>query len=506
MSTVQSKVNVSKSGGIIDPLCPHQDGDVYKNSNNVLYSCTLNQTDIKSNKNKFYIMQLINVSSAYVLYTRWGRIGEPGTTQCKNFTDEYSGANGFSRQFKAKTGNDWAKKDDFKQKAGKYFLTEITYNDVIDQKEIEESSLTKIPESKLDSKVQNLISIISDTNMMKNSLVQLDIDPKKMPLGKISKKQIDTANELLINLRDKINSRGKTKKKPDLIDDSDETDNDIDLMTSQFYTLIPYSCGRRAPPRIDNIDMISKLVSLLDELKNLQVAASIVEKASSNLNNNPIDSVYDSLNTQIKPLDPSSEMYKQIMIYMSRKGSTHYHNITVLDIFEIEREGEKEKFEDYCKNIDNRTLLIHGSRMANWCSIMKMGLLLDPSRLGVYISGKMFGYGIYTANIPTKSCNYMDFPNGLGCLLLCEVALGKESKKSSADYYVSKNSLAKEGCHSTWGLGKTMPSSSVCVDGLKIPNGPPAKVHKNVSLQYDEFIVYDANQLRQRYIVLVKNK
>jgi hypothetical protein len=51
----------------------------------------------------------------------------------------------------------------------------------------------------------------------------------------------------------------------------------------------------------------------------------------------------------------------------------------------------------------------------------------------------MFGKGIYFADVVSKSANYCYATklNPIGCLLLCEVALGNSSDKFYADYYAN---------------------------------------------------------------------
>ena len=49
---------------------------------------------------------------------------------------------------------------------------------------------------------------------------------------------------------------------------------------------------------------------------------------------------------------------------------------------------------------------IHGSRTSNWPSIIKNGLLLNPD---APITGKAYGYGIYTARDFAKSLGYTDY-------------------------------------------------------------------------------------------------
>lgn len=41
------------------------------------YDCTLNQTNISANNNKFYIIQLIQHGGAYSTWSRWGRVVSP---------------------------------------------------------------------------------------------------------------------------------------------------------------------------------------------------------------------------------------------------------------------------------------------------------------------------------------------------------------------------------------------------------------------------------------------
>ena len=88
-----------------------------------LYSCVLNQTDVESNKNKFYIMQLVETnSSSYSVFIRYGRIGEKGVSSIDSYSDKNDAISRFVTQFKSKTGNNFG--SSFVKKAGKYFLTE----------------------------------------------------------------------------------------------------------------------------------------------------------------------------------------------------------------------------------------------------------------------------------------------------------------------------------------------------------------------------------------------
>jgi|SaaInlStandDraft_4_1057021.scaffolds.fasta_scaffold00672_2 predicted DNA-binding WGR domain protein len=488
------------NGCIIDEHCENKSGEILIDSSKSPYSCTLNQTDIKDNKNKFYVMQLIKDGSNYIHFIRYGRVGEPGKSSHKRFTTENESIKSFEKQFRSKTRNHWVNRATFEKKEGKYFFTEISY-----EKELQNINLkgVKTPDCSLDDRLQQFMRMISDVKMMQSALVDLEVDTKKMPLGKISPRQITKAQSLIGEIRLKIDIINKSKDASIL----DTTNSELVALSSKFYTFIPYACGRRKPPIINNSELVDKFNNMTDDLNNLVIATKIIKKQTADVH--PLDRVYSEIKTKIVPVDKHSDTWNEIEKYVvNTHAPTHHFKTELVDIFEIERKGEFRKFKKFSKEIDNRQLLIHGSRMSNWCSILQQGLLLDPSRLGVKITGKMFGYGVYFANSFSKSTQYcgVSYGNGFACLALAEVALGDECKKTTSDFYMSKKKLDKDGYDSTWGQGNMTPSSETILDGITIPNGKLIKSNVNSVLRYDEKIVYDGDQFRLKYLVIIKTK
>ncbi len=175
---------------IIDPHCNYRDGTIYKD-----HDCTLNQTDIRTNKNKFYIMQVIEKGNSFYLFIRYGRVGERGVVKHDTYTTGESAAGAFVKQFKSKTGNTWG--SPFVAKSGKYYLCEMDYEDVVKQQPpnptttVDTDGKVKPPTGcTLEPLVQDFLRLVSDIKEMTNTMVELDIDTKKMPLGKLSKSQI----------------------------------------------------------------------------------------------------------------------------------------------------------------------------------------------------------------------------------------------------------------------------------------------------------------------------
>ena len=486
---MSKKVTVSTGGHLIDANCKFNGGSLVE-SGGVVYDCTLNQTDIKSNKNKFYIMQLIKNGAKYVVYIRYGRIGEQGTTMYKDFNAESQAINFFERQFKTKTGNNWANKDDFEKKPGKYFLTELELADV-EEEESESESKSESETDPLDERVIDLLKLISNTTYMNNTLVQLEIDTDKLPLGKISQSQIDKAYEILNEINENL-----TDKK--LLAD----------LSSNFYMLIPYSCGRSSPPIIDNKKLLGKYVELLNELSNLVYGSAAITKLKKDKGN--MLKLYQDLHTDITPLEKTNKMYKLLESYIKNsKAPTHHFNYKIMDIFEINREDERTSYDKFTKKIDNKMLLFHGTRVVNTTGILKNGLMCDPSKIGikVSISGKMFGLGLYCASSISKSIQYTayDSSDNISVIFVCEVALGQMLKMKQADCNLTAKNLQKP-YQSTYGIGKSSYKNFKEYKGVLIPDGKleVIKENKDSCLLYDEFIVYHDEQINLRYIIKLK--
>jgi poly [ADP-ribose] polymerase len=483
-----SKSTISTGGHLIDPQCKYVGGEILQ-INNEIFSCTLNQTVIGKNTNKFYIMQIIKCQNKHIVYIRYGRIGEKGTTSYKD-CNESGAVQFFVKQFKLKTGNNWYDKDNFAKISGKYFLTitECAQQDSIET----DSELTSESEINIDERIVDFLQLISNQVYMKNTLAQLEIDTDKMPLGKIGQKQIDAAYDILNKINNNLRDTAM-----------------LTNLSSDFYTLIPMATGRKMPPLIDSKDLIGKNINLLNELSQMVYgSASIVKMKKNNAMKNLIN-LYEDLETKFLPLDKTDVMYGILSDYLyNSKAPTHHFKFEISNIFEIIREKERNAYEKYSAKIKNKTLLFHGTRVSNMIGILKNGLVVDPSKLGINVSitGKMFGMGLYFANSCSKSINYCDYTSSdnTACLFVSEVALGKMMKKEHADSRLSAANLPKQ-YNSTWGLGaSTFAEYDVYDDNTQIPRGKLIKTNKHCDLQYDEFIVYHEEQISLRYIIQLK--
>lgn len=158
-------------------------------------------------------------------------------------------------------------------------------------------------------------------------------------------------------------------------------------------------------------------------------------------------------------------------------------------------------------------LLWHGTHLSNYLSILKSGLILQSDVLpGTVVTSRMFGIGIYGANSVSKSFNYANTnkQNPVSCIILAEFALGNISMRNKDDHYITEKNLHKAGYNSVQGCGQHIPSTHITKNNVIIPQG---KLHKstllgtdpkNYPLVYDEFVIYNENQINLKYIVEIK--
>lgn len=319
--------------------------------------------------------------------------------------------------------------------------------------------------------------------MMNNQMKEIGYDAKKMPLGKLAKSTIQQGYEVLNSL---MSSVKQTSKRAEL-----------ETLSSKFFSLIPHDFGFQKMSNfiLDTEEKVKSKLDMLQSLSDMQVATKILDQGTSP-EENILDANYRKLECKLKPIDHKSKEYKLIEQYISdSKGS---YKIQLIDIFEVDRKGEKERFK---KEIGNRMLLWHGSGIGNFVGILSQGLRIAPPEAPV--SGYRYGKGIYFADMIEKSAGYCRAYNSEACALLGDVACGNFSLKYGSDH--NANVLPK-GTHSTLGVGNIAPpkeSWDHIEKDLQIPVGKPKTV-KSSGWGHNEYIVYDVNQVRMRFLIRMK--
>uniref|UniRef100_A0AAV3AJQ4 Poly [ADP-ribose] polymerase n=2 Tax=Pyxicephalus adspersus TaxID=30357 RepID=A0AAV3AJQ4_PYXAD len=479
-----------KGGAAVDPDSGLENSCHVLEKSSKIFSATLGLVDISRGTNSYYKLQLIehDRDARYWVFRSWGRVGTViGSNKLEEMSSKEEAIDHFLNLYQEKTGNAWHSTN-FTKYPNKFYPLEIDYGQEEDV--VKKLSVGAGTKSKLAKPVQELIKMIFDVESMKKAMVEFEIDLQKMPLGKLSKRQIQSAYSILNEVQQAVSDSAPEARLLDL--------------SNRFYTLIPHDFGMKKPPLLDNVEYIQAKVQMLDNLLDIEVAYSLLRGSTEDSEKDPIDVKYEKIKTDIKVVDKDSEEAKIIRQYVKNThAETHNtYDLEVLEIFKIEREGEKQRYKPF-KQLHNRQLLWHGSRTTNFAGILSQGLRIAPPEAPV--TGYMFGKGIYFADMVSKSANYCHTTpnNPTGLILLGEVALGNMYELKAASHITK----LPKGKHSVKGLGRTSPdpAATVQLDGVDVPLGKGISTNaSDTSLLYNEYIVYDIAQVNLKYLLKLK--
>ncbi|KAK6179956.1 hypothetical protein SNE40_012199 [Patella caerulea] len=365
-----------KGGAAVDPDSELEDVAHVIEERGSVYSAVLSMVDIVKGTNSYYILQALEKDngSGWYLFRSWGRTNTTiGGNKCENQGSRAAAINSFKTIYADKTNNDWDNRANFEKFPNKYSPLDID----------DSRAGSKLPKS-----VQDVICAIFDIDQMNKAMVEFEIDLKKMPLGILSRSQIETAYSVLAELDTLIDTKGSQNKFLDA--------------SNRFYTLIPHDFGMKKPPLLDTPEIIKLKTEMLDNLLDIEVGYSLLEDGDEGAN--AVDAHYKKLKCSIEPMK-KSDMYDRLVKYVENTHTaTHSrYSLQVEDIFEIKREGEEEKYQPF-KDFHNRQLLWHGSRTTNYAGILSQGLRIAPPDAPV--SGYLFGKGVYFADMVSKSADY----------------------------------------------------------------------------------------------------
>ncbi|KFA79917.1 hypothetical protein S40288_09992 [Stachybotrys chartarum IBT 40288] len=520
---------VKEKKAVVVPRDEHCDLINYKvyidPESGTIYDANLNQSHSSLNRNKFYRIQasLLTTSAIpFATWTRWGRVGYPGQHATLLSDGAYESAKAaFEKKFRDKSGLSWDQRDN-SPKPGKYVFIERNYYDSDDdakdpgafssQPNTSSSVRTRensIPKCTLDEPVKQLMELIFNQNHFKATMKALNYDSEKLPLGKLSTTTIKRGFQQLKELAALID------------DDASSATQAKEHLSNIYYSVIPHAFGQDRPPVICNNEMLQREIKLLESLSDMKYAADMMNMGRKTVHSmHPLDIQFRGLHlTEMTALDHDSNEFKVLTEYLhGSRAATHKVRYDVQNVFRIERDGEKARFDklSFASTSSNRRLLWHGSRCANFAGILSQGLRIAPPEAPV--SGYMFGKGIYLADMSSKSASYCatQESNGHALLLLCEAELGDPMYKLTNASYHAGREAEQNGRISTWGQGRIGPARWIdagvahkSLNGIKMPdtstNGrTKVRQKSSSSLFYNEYICYNVDQVRLWYLFLVK--
>ncbi|KAK4547868.1 hypothetical protein LTR36_010587 [Oleoguttula mirabilis] len=502
----------------VDEGCPLATYRVYIDpASNIIYDASLNQTNASNNNNKFYRIQLLQSPNGdFKTWTRWGRVGERGQSAVLGRGSLDDAILQYEKKFKDKAGLKWDDRGE-DPKAGKYVFVERSY--LPDDEEApaaagapRERRSHSPPKCTLAPPVRSLMELIFNQQYFEATMVSMNYDSNKLPLGKLSKATITRGFQALKNLAAVMN------------DPTQAAQYDMpapvatEHLSNLYYSLIPHAFGRNRPPVIHTNELLKRELELLENLGELKAADEILKAGGDDVEEiHSLDARFQGLGMQeMTPVPAKSAEFTEISQYLLKTcGQTHSVSYEVKDVFRIERQGELARFEKspYATIESDRRLLWHGSRATNFGGILSQGLRIAPPEAPV--NGYMFGKGVYLADMSSKSANYCCSydSGGEALLLLCEAELGNPMQVLKDASYEAGEDAKEQGLYSTFGKGITGPKGwkdAACVHpslkGASMPDTtkPPGPTGADASLKYNEFICYDVAQVRLRYLLRVR--
>lgn len=432
----------------------------------------LQVTDIVTNRNKYYAIELHTTGKKFRVYTHYGRTDdletnpEAGVRESRYFDYLEDAEDCYQKIYAQKTSARKGYKE--MSLASSKIGSKKTYGQSTGT--IDEKTLQKLAQKDptivksvvtISKEIQDIVSYLySEATKALVTTVNATITANgiETPLGVLTIGQIEKGQAVL----DTIGKALQKKKSSDLIS-----------LSGEFYTVIPHRFGRsREAAQQAVIDSATKYNEKQDTLQLMRDMLSVNGKGNV-LANPEIQKKYDALNCKIETVDSDTFNKMKKFVQKSSDGAR------VRNIWAISRAQEVAAF---ANNIGNQQLLFHGSAARNWVGILSRGLLMPKTVVSLGVTrtdAGWLGNGIYFGDVATTSLAYAQSgKRGTSFLSLVNVALGKMKEYKRITYGLSKPPDGFDSCHGN-------------------PRG-------DSEFDDDEFVIYDTKQQKLQYLVEVE--
>ncbi len=441
----------------------------------VVKSVTLQMTDMENGNNKFYQMELHKGSSGkFRLYSAYGRTGKTPVKEERIPSDEADATKEIEKIQRSKEKKGYRKVDMVSTNHGSDEGNKKILSQDFKKDKIQDAVTGKVPNIRIDTSVVDLVKILYEEagqscQSQLNGSLQATAEN---PLGTLSLTQLNEGKKILAEVNTLLS---KDKKLIDSIEP------EVVKLTNAFYSAIPQVIPLRPKAEAARKEWIRGFAlnnsKILDEKQDLLDLLGDVKGMMAGFATDDIVVKYDQMNCVVEPT--TTDEFKKIKDFLESTQSRHHSwTLKAQRIWRVASKGQK-GYRNYMEPIGNIQSLFHGSRASNILGICKKGLLLRPP--GAYVTGSMFGNGLYFADQSTKSSQYATARYG-----------GSSSRYSSCYYmYVAEVALGR--------IKKLQGSDSSLI---KAPHGyDSVQGEKGHSLVHNEFITYDVRQNELKYLI-----
>ncbi|XP_010326979.1 protein ADP-ribosyltransferase PARP3-like isoform X2 [Solanum lycopersicum] len=504
LETVTAELKVYGKRGVHKDSKMQDEGARILEKDGLLYNCALSICNQKKKLNDFCIMQLVMSSENRLhMYLRRGRNGD--SLRADDKLEEWENVDyaikEFARLFEEMTGNEfehWEREKKIHKKHHKFYPIDID-----DGIEVRHGALglrqlgSAAAHSKLDSVVANFMKVLCSQEIYRYALMELVHDSPEIPIGMLTNFHLRRCEEILLHFVEKIKSMKET---------GPEAEGVWHEFSQMWFTLMP---STRPFTFRDYTDLAEHAASAYETIRDINFASRIIEDMSGSTLDDPLFECYKKLRCSVSPLEKESDDYKMIVNYLEKTyepvqvGDMSY-GISVENIFAVEASACPSL--DEIKGLPNKVLLWCGTRSSNLLRHLQKGFL--PSVCSLPVSGYMFGRAIVCTDAAAEAARYgftaVDRPESF--LVLAVASLGDEIKEFPSPPEDTR--ALEEKKIGVKGLGRKKTNEKehfVWKDDIKVPCGKliPSE-HKDSVLEYNEYAVYDPQQVSIRYLVAVK--
>ena len=463
----------------------------FPNKFDVKQKAALQVTDIKTNRNKYYAVELhvgkLKGKDVFRVYTHYGRTDDlekdpsSGQRESRYFDTLDEAVRAYDKIYRQKTSPAKGYKElSLASSNIGSDLSRGTSTGDVDDKTIEKlaknakkaakkKKAKKAKRTTLPSPVQKLVRYIYDeaTNALTTTVnAKITANGIETPLGILTLGQIEKGEDILQELYSVFKKRNSAKKRTQLED-----------LSSEFYTVVPHRIGRSRAAVAEAV--INSMEDFQTKQDTLQLMKDMLEvNGDANvLFDSQIDDEYKALQTKIVPIEKGTPAYEELEDYIIR-SQIDSNLIKVKGLYKIERKGEKKRFK---AKLANQRLLFHGSGIQNWVGILTRGLLMPKivTSMGVNrTDAGWLGNGIYFGDAACTSVFYTTPGRSRTRMMtLATVALGKQKRYTKITYGLDKPPKGYHSCH-----------------GVRSQKGQFSEFDD------DEYVIYDAAQQRLDYL------
>lgn len=416
----------------------------------VAKKAVLQVTDIKTNRNKYYAVELHTAKNKFRVYTHYGRTDDldtnpnAGARESRYFDSLPEAERMYLKIYSEKTSprKGYKELNLASSKIGSR-KTIGQSSGVIDDKTLKkladnDKGPKKAPIITLHQDVQEIVSYLYQeaTNALTSTInATITANGIETPLGVLTIGQIEKGQSVLDQLVEAFEKKKKSR-------------DELTELSGEFYTVIPHRFGRtRAAAELAVLDSADKLNEKQETLQLMRDMLNVNGKTNV-LVNPEIESKYKALNCNIEPVSPGQ--LKEMKEYVEKSVVKSYSKVKVKNIWRLHRPDEHKIFD---KSIGNNKLLFHGSAAKNWVGILSRGLLLPKVvvTLGVKrTDAGWLGSGIYFGDAACTSMYYAHpGKRGTRFMTVANVALGKMKDYRKITYGLT---APPDGYHSTHGV------------------------------------------------------